>query len=260
MNSRRLVVGLTFFALMGGFALGWVANAASKPAVLLVTPVTAADLSLSAARAQLEQQSRNDDRLVSVVTSSISVVLTITIGLAAFSWYTSNTTFDRELASLKMDVERLVSEATRKLTTDLATQMTALEKQQLQKAAQIAGQAAKDGISPVEERLVYLEDLVYEAEANRLVTEAANEATNGHLAMAFRAYLKALRSLARTRFGWIDYPVSIDGLHELVVKAGYKPTAERLGEFEECIKAIDRSIDNAKLRPAVERLVAAVRG
>jgi hypothetical protein len=258
MSSNRLVFGLAFFAVIACFSLGWVVNATFRPAVLLVVPVSASDVTVAAARAQLELQNRNDDRLVSVVSSTIGVVLTITIGLAAFGWYNSNLAFDRELASLKKELERFIEAAANASKAEVTAQMGALEKQQLQKAAQTAGQAAQKALHPIEDRLAELEDVIYEAEADKLSAEAAAHSRSGVQGQAFSKFVKALKLLAQTRYGFTNYAESIDGLQSLAT-GGYRPDADQLGDFEACVKALDKSIDAPSLRPALQRLVATVR-
>lgn len=77
--------------------------------------ILARDSLTIAALAQVAEMRRSEDRLLSTVLWALGAVVAVALGLAAFSWWSSNTVYKRDLKVIRDENERRVARATSEL-------------------------------------------------------------------------------------------------------------------------------------------------
>lgn len=82
------------------------------------------DQSAIALRMQIAEMRRGEDRLLSTVHWSLAIVVSIAIGLAAFSWWSSNKLHQQDLQRVKEDLHRQLSETVSKQLSDATSKLS----------------------------------------------------------------------------------------------------------------------------------------
>jgi hypothetical protein len=82
-------------------------------------------------RAQITEMRRSEDRLLATVHWTLGAVVAIAVGLAAFSWWSSNKLHQQDLQLLKEDVHRQLSEVVERTLADSARKLEEAQRQEM---------------------------------------------------------------------------------------------------------------------------------
>jgi hypothetical protein len=217
--------------------------------VIAVAGGPAASPELASLRSQLETIRRYDDQMVTVMTAGIQVVVVIALALAAFSWYTNNRIYERDLDAVRRELENAVAVAEARISKDASARAQELHAEQ----AKAAVTAAKQAVAGVSNEVQALKDDFWEDQMDRRDRAAHSLLWDKKGHEAFTMYVKAFKAARKYQYGWTNYPDYIDSLTEIIRDLGYRPTTDELREVEECVRGL-----SSDLKPGVDGLRAAI--
>jgi hypothetical protein len=130
---------------------------------------------LAALRAQIETMREYHDRFIAIVLWSLGIVFAIALGLAAFSWFTNKTTYERDREALRTDRDALRQELRALIADELrgAVQQVTAALAERQVAIQKAVETAVSSkLENVEKRLTNTVEAVIELQDDAIKLEA----------------------------------------------------------------------------------------
>lgn len=197
---------LTAALLLGGSVLAQEAPSQPQPPSLVQFEVL---------KAELETTQAFQDRFISMVQWSMGTVIAIALGLAAFSWYSNKSIYERDREALRQEVDRLKEEA-RRLVKDEAT--IAAKNLQASLAAQ-AGELGKDleknidaKLSGLSTRITEVNNAVLDVQAELTEQEAQEAFKDKRYSWALYKYCELLDIFVRRK---TDYYLASDALDEI---------------------------------------------
>jgi hypothetical protein len=245
-----MLVAIIAFAALCGAWLALVFN--ERIDVITVIPGQNQTGEVAVLRAQIEILERNSDQLITMVSTSLQVVVVIALGLAAFSWFSNNRLYERDVATVRREAQEAIATLEKSTTLEVQKQFDELKKQ----LGPVAATAAKAATEKLTEEVRNLGDSFWWTEHLRHeeLGRAALEAKSGF--RAFYAYLESFEALTRNRDAGIGgvlcaYSDSIEHLTTVMRELKYKPDGAELSRLERCLKIADMP---RELQPAIDRL------
>jgi hypothetical protein len=235
------VLGVWFGLMIGG-----------RVQVLVFTSSSDSPGEVAALRGQLEATQRASDQMIEMVSTAIQVVVGLAVALAAFSWFTNNRIYERDIATIRREVAEGADTLTQKASLEVQ-KLFQDSKSQLQS---IAAVAAKNVAEDIRDELLKLKDSFW-YEQHRIAEDKGEASfSNKHGESAFNHYLDSFEALGRNREsgyggGYAAYGDPIDALEKIVRELRYRPEPEQLARLESCLQL--KNIPS-QLNPAIARL------
>jgi hypothetical protein len=269
LSSRLMSQRLTFGVFLAAAALvgAWVALVFT-PRVDVVAVIPAPDSTgqVATLTGQLELLVQVNEQMATMVSTSIQVVVVIALGLAAFSWFTNNRQYERDMATISREAKDQIAVVAeqQKLALQREIEASKVEQNKLldefkKTQSQIAN-AARAEAKGIGEELLDLKDDYWWTRHLTLDREgeAAFGAKSGYKAFdAFLSSFEALRKHRYSGYGGVhsSFSAVIDQLEKTVRELKYRPDGAELSKLDECLK--DKEIPE-QAQSAIERLRKAI--
>lgn len=193
---------------------------------------------VTALKAQVATMREYQDRFLDIVQWSLGTVVTITIGLLAFGWYTNKTTYDRdrdalrqERDSLRHELRALVSDEIRRVSQELETAASAAEKplqERLEKSF-----ASK--LSRYDSRLDSITGDILTLQASNVEREAMEAMQKKRYNWAIYKYCDALELSVKRQADHYEVPDILDAIKQALQSPGLKLDADDITRMVEIL-------------------------
>ena len=243
------------FVVLTVLAIAWIQLAVfPKASPIVITGAPPAEF--VTVQAQLQMQQRHQEQLVALVSASMQVVIVVALGLAAFSWWTTNRQYERDAQVLRDHAAALVTAAEERITTEISKQSVTGKQEAVAVATKAAQDAAQAAVKSVKESLKDLRDTFW-WEQYRYHDARADAATTEYNRVT--ALLDAFEAL--TKWPWAQaggsYAGIIEKLEDVIRKGKYRLDGHESAKLEELLLKVLKG--DVTLQPAVERLRQAVK-
>jgi len=240
------------FLLVAAFSGAWLAFALGDRVQVLVITAPPDSGEVAGLKGQLEATQQANDQMVEIMSTSIQVVVVLAFALAAFSWFTNNKVYERDIASIRREAQELMTTAEQRVMLTVQKQFEDVKIQTGAKA-KAAAQSAHDDLR---EELLSLKDAFWGAKHEDYEKEGREAFAVKHGSRAFDAYLRAFEALTRHReSGWggayAPFADPIEELEKIVRELNYRPDVEQLSRLE---AFLGHSEIPVQLKPAIDRL------
>lgn len=253
---RRLALVL----LLAGFGAVYVVKAYLVEPLVQVIPVVdsgadAGSVEITMLRAQLEQARAHDAQIVGMAASEFQIVGAVALALAAFSWYTTHRSYERDRDSLQREVHHLVEQERTTLEAAVPAVVDAKNKRLVEgidtvldrKAAELSGDthALRQDSLWIDYRLCIL--------------EAEHRRAAGSSGSALLAYVRALAALQGIENATnIMFTGSCESIEQLMTNNHVRPSALQIGEMNSVVEGLaHRPDEQGAVRHTLEQMRAA---
>lgn len=232
-------------------------NAMLQPALAQQHAPAVTPTEVVALRAQLDIVRDYQDRFVGIVMWSLGAVVTMTIGLLAFGWYTNKTNYERDRDAVRQERETLrhelrafLSDEIRRVTQEVNGSIAENEKaiqQRVEKTALASIQKLSSKLDSTTARILEIEHDNLEREAKEALKEKNPR-------WAVYKYCELLDSSVRRQADHYEVPDILDSIKSALATPGIKMYADDVTNTVEALNRLP-----AKYQAASERLVEIVK-
>ena len=189
-HKLRLAGFLLIFLAWSVLALGQPKPPPSTAPAQVQSPATT---EVQVLKAQIETMRSYQDQFISVITWSLGAVLTIAFGLAAYNWYSSKLSYERDIQALRQENKALHAELTALLKSETEQAAKRLLDELASKQAEIQAALTK----AFDSKLSDIKDEVLDLEYNFTEDEAENALKEKSYAWAIYKYCRLLEISVR---------------------------------------------------------------
>ena len=235
MKSFRTAVALILLATLAAFT-----NAADAPAS---APTGSNVTETAILKAQLETTRQFQDSFISMGQWTLTGVITVSLALAGFGWYTSKKNYDRDRDSLQREANALRDILDSALKTGIQQTGKALEdaltarQTAIQIAIEKVVQARINGFSATISNLEYE---VLELKSTALESEADAAAIKKNYGWAVRLYGQLLALQTKGDIDEYEAPGILDKIRSIVKAPGTRLDAETVNTTVEALSGLPR--------------------
>lgn len=255
MVARTIVLIALLVFLSPNFVLGQVTSP-HEPALTAAVPVQPAP-EVAALRAQLEIIRNYQDRFIAIVQWALTTVVAVALGLAAFSWYTNKTSYERDRDSLRHERETLRQEL-RALVTEEGQQITKELKSSLsaqQGAVQASLEKAFDAkLEKITARIAKTNEKLLDVESDVVRREAEEAKNTKSYAWAIYKYSELLGLSVKRSADHYEVGETLDAMREILSIEGVSLSSDNVTT---AVEALDRL--PSRYQAAAARLIERVK-
>lgn len=213
---------------------------------------------LQVIKAQIQTTKDYQEQFLSVVEWSLSAVLAMALGLAAFNWYTSKITYERDIQSLHQENKSLHAELTALLKTETEAAAKLLNDQMSNRQAEI--QAAIETLldQKLSKHASALDNLKYELldlKFQHIKGEAKRAITEKQFGWAIYKYCDLLDVTIEKGSYYYEIGDALDAMGEILDKPETKLSSDYVTKAVETLKRLPQRYQAAaqNLIPKINR-------
>jgi len=200
-------------------------------------------------KAKLETMEQYQDQFISMVQWSFGAVFAMALGLAAFNWYSSKVSYDRDIQSLHLENKTLRAEllALLKKENDVASKRLANELSDCQSNIQAA--VTKD----IKQQLADHKNKLLELDFTNTQREAKDAVNEKRYTWGIYKYCQLLRISVRQGSDRYEVSEILDTIGELISKPNTSLDAENVTNAVETLKNLPE-----RYQAAAENLISKI--
>lgn len=209
-------------------------------------------------RAQLAVVRDYQDRFIGVVLWSLGAVVTMTIGLLAFGWFTNKVNYERDRDSVRQERDNLrselrsfISDEIRRVSQDVSSTLNDREKL-------IEQRVERTAVAHVQRVTSQLKDLagrVHDIEHENLERDATRAAKEKRYGWAIYKYCQLLDSSVRRESDSYEVPDILDAIKAMLTTPGVKTSADDVTELATALNKLPN-----KYHAAAETVIRLAKG
>lgn len=203
------------------------------------TPVSGPEVAVLTA--QLQTMQAYQDQFISIVSWSLAAVLAMALGLAAFNWYSSRTSYDRDIQALRQENKALHAELSAIISRETEQASARISEQLAKRQSEIQAALSK----MFDPKISDLKNGILNLEFNFTRLEAENAATSKSFAWAVYKYCRLLEISVRQGSDHYEVGEILDRIGDLVDKPETSLTADNVTDAVEVLKNLPRRYQTA---------------
>ena len=246
--TRIAALGLSI-ALMGSMAAFAQTDSANTPAA-----------ELAVLKAQIETMREYQDQFLSMAQWSLGTVFGLALALAAFSWYTNKTSYERDRDALRQEIKALNDEARAAVLEEIRKASRDLESglENRQSTIQKAIEKTLDGkTEKLATRISKLNEEVLELKSKSVEREAQESERLGNYRWAIYKYCEFLDLCVKRQTDHYEAGDTLDAIRKILEKPDIRLDADTVTEAVEALKRLPSRYHTAA-EGLTERLKKAV--
>ncbi len=213
---------------------------------------------LQVLKAQLATTEAYQDQFVSMVQWSLGAVLAMALGLAAFNWYTSKASYERDIASLRLENRALHAELSALIKADIEASAKRLIEGLSDRQADIQAAVAKaldPKLSKHSSDISQLRSDVHELQYELIEREAEDAARDKSYAWAIYKYCDLLDISVQNRSDHYQVGAILDAIGKLLDNPATSLSADNVTHAVEALKRLPQRYQAAaqNLIPRINR-------